>query len=106
MKWLGDPLTTPEWDRSSLEELEKDLRQVQCQEKLMNSKITFMRESILRANQMEAFKKDCFLVPSDLKRLQELKDSHVFSVKGSPNVSFVVSKKTDTSPNKFDLILK
>eukprot|EP00210_Caulerpa_lentillifera_P001519 g1457.t1 len=100
VEWLGDPLMTPEWDRSSLEAMEKELRKFQCEERLMNAKIAFMRESIVRANQMPNFRNDSYLLPQDLRNIPSLADSHIFSVTGSQNVSFKVSEETESSQNK------
>lgn len=103
---MGDTLAVPELDRNSLEEREMELRWLESEERFINAKIAFMRESIIGTNQMPDFQKECFLVPSDLRDIPELQDSHVFSVKGSQNASFFIPKAGDTSQDKSNLLVK
>lgn len=102
---MGDTLAIPELDRNSLEETEMELRWLESEERFINAKIAFMRESIIRTNQMPDFQRECFLVPSDLREIDDLRDSHVFSIKGSQNVSFVMPEAGDTTQHKSNLFV-
>eukprot|EP00210_Caulerpa_lentillifera_P007090 g6783.t1 len=100
VKWIGDALAIPELDRNSLEAMEMELRWLESEERFINAKIAFMRESIIRTNQMPDFQRECFVLPSDLRGIPELQASHVFSVKGSQNVSFFIPNQNEASTNK------